>query len=705
MLREYETGQIRNIVIVGHSSTGKSTLFDAMLFTGGKIDRIGNPNDGSLTSDFDEEEKKKSISIKSSMGFVEHDDVKINIIDTPGMADFVGEVRSALQVADAAIIVVDSVDGVQIETEKVWSYIVEHNIPRIFFINKMDKERANYGTVVDNIKSKLNARLIQLSLPAGEGESLKGCIDVLKMKAVTSKGGKESGFSDIPDEFKAAAESLNESNIELAAEGDDALIEKFLDGNELTEDEINTGIKNLLGEAKIDPLVCGSSSNAIGIKTLLDIIRDFAPSPAVGKEYTGYNPDDKSKEVVIQSMPDKSAAAVVWKTTIDQYAGRFNYVKVISGEFLPDTEILNSTKNSKERITKLYTVIGNKQVDVPKIACGDIGIIVKLEKTITCDTLCDVKNPVVLPIIQLPHPVFSFGIKAANKGDEDKLGQIFNRIADENPTVKYYYNAETKESVLEGMGEMQLDIILKSIAEKNKIEVITTTPRIAYKETITKKAEAQYKHKKQSGGHGQYGEVQIRVAPKKRGEGYEFKDSIVGGVIPKGYIPGVEKGLKEGLEEGFLAKYPVVDIWIELYYGSYHDVDSSEMSFKIAARNAIRNALEAAGPQLLEPIMEVSIFVDKDFMGDILNDITSRRGRVLGMGGGEEESDSARTLSVVKANVPLAEMQKYSIDLRSITSGKGSFEMEFSHYDPISGKIAEKVIEDRMKFLEEEANK
>lgn len=705
MLKEYQTGQIRNVAIVGHSSTGKSTLLDAMLFTGGKIDKIGNPDDGSLVSDFDEEEKKRSISIKSSMGFVEFDDVKINIIDTPGMADFVGEVRSALQAADAAIIVVDSVDGVQIETEKVWNYITENNIPRLFFVNKMDKERASCDTVIQNIKSKLNANVIQLSMPVGEGASFNGSIDVLKMKTVTSKGGKEAGYAEIPDDLKATAESLHESNVELAAEGDDALIEKFLDGSELTIEEINTGLKNLLSRAKIDPVVCGSALKGIGILTLLNIIKDFVPGTAIGKEYTGYDPDDRSKAVSVLSDPGKPAVAVVWKTTIDQYAGRFNYIKVISGEILPDTEVLNATKNSKERITKLYTLIGNKQFDVPKIVCGDIGIVVKLEKTSTCDTLCDVKQPVDLPVIKLPHPVFSYGIQAANKADEDKLGQIFHRMADENHTIKYYFNAETKESVLEGMGEMQLDIILKSIAEKNKIDVITTTPRIAYRETITKKAEAQYKHKKQSGGHGQYGEVHIRVAPQKRGQGYEFKDSIVGGVIPKGYIPGVEKGLKEGLEEGVLGKFPVVDIWIELFYGSYHDVDSSEMSFKIAARNAIKTALEAAGPQLLEPIMEVTVFVDKDFMGDILNDITSKRGRVLGMGGGDEVSDSASTLSVVKANVPLAEMQKYSIDLRSITSGKGSFEMVFSHYDPISGKIAEKVIEERMKFLEEEANK
>jgi elongation factor G len=348
-------------------------------------------------------------------------------------------------------------------------------------------------------------------------------------------------------------------------------------------------------------------------------------------------------------------------------------------------------------------MIGNKQTDVPRLSAGDIGVVVKLEKARTLDTLCDVKNAVVLPIIKLPHPVFSYAVESAKKGDEDKIGQVFARITDENPTITYAYNAETRQTVLSGMGEMQLDIILKSIREKNKLEVVTHEPRVAYRETITKKAEAQYRHKKQSGGHGQYGEVYIRVEPMPRGGGYEFVNSIVGGVIPKQYIPGCEKGFKEGLDEGVLGKFPIVDIRVDLHFGSYHDVDSSEMSFKIAARGALKQGMEAAGPILLEPVMEVSIYVDKDFMGDVLSDINGRRGRVLGMG--SKDGEDAGGISVVKANVPLAEMLRYSIDLRAMTSGKATFEMKFSHYDPISGKIAEKVIEDRKKMLEEEANK
>ena len=701
MVKEYTTEQVRNIAIVGHSSTGKSTLFDAMLLVGGKIDRIGKPDDGSLTSDYDDEEKNRQISIRSALGFVESDDVKINIIDTPGMSDFVGEERAALQVAEAAVIVVDSVDGVQIETEKVWRYLEENNIPRLIFVNKMDKERANYQNIIDNIKNNLGASTATLCLPQGEGEGFKGVVDIVDMKAMTPKAdGKGVDVSEIPGDLQELAELERTNLIELAAEGDDALIEKFLEGETLTEEEIITGLKSQVNNCNLTPVICGASLKTMGIKNLLNVIRDFVPSPEAGKVYKGYHPDHKDKEVEITMQADQPFSAVVWKTYIDQYAGRFNYMKVISGTLAPDTEVLNANKNDKERVSKLYTTIGNKTEELPKLVAGDIGVVIKLEKTATAETLCDSKNPVVLPLINLPHPVFSYAIESAKKGDEDKIGQVFSRITDENPTITYQLNPETHQTLLSGMGEMQLDIILKSIRERNKIELITSEPKVAYRETITKSTEAQYKHKKQSGGHGQYGEVYIRVKPTERGSGFEFIDSIVGGVVPKGYIPGVEKGLKEGMQEGVLARYPVVDVSAELYDGSYHPVDSSEMSFKIAARSALKKAMEAAGPILLEPVMEVEIFVDKEYMGDILNDITSRRGKVLGMGS-KDENDSGG-ISVVKAQAPLAEMLRYTIDLRAMTSGKATFEMKFSHYDPISGRIAEKVIEERKKELEEE---
>ena len=704
MLKEYATENVRTVAIVGHGSTGKSTLFDAMLFVGGQIDKIGKPDDGTLTSDYDDEEKSRKMSIRSALGFVELDDTKINIIDTPGMSDFVGEARAALQVAEAAIVVVDAVDGVQIETEKVWRYLESKKIPRIIFINKMDKERANFNTILENLKSHFNAKFAPMCIPLGEADKHSGVVDLIDMKAFVPKPDGKIQVSDVPADLKKVVDDARTNVMELSAEGDDALIEKYLEGEALTEEEMAKGLKTLVAKALVFPVVCGSSLKAIGVKNLLNVIKNYVPAWELNKKIEGINPNNKEEKVIITSHPDAPFAAVVWKTYIDQYAGRFNYCKVISGKLLPETEVLNSTKNYKERINKIYTMIGNKTVDVSKVLPGDIGVAVKLDRTATLDTLCDSKQAVILPIIQLPHPVFSYAVQAAKKGDEDKIGQIFSRITDENPTITYEFNPETHQTVLSGMGEMQLDIILKSIKEKNKIDLITSEPRIAYRETITKKAESQYKHKKQTGGHGQYGEVFIRVAPLERGKGFEFIDSIVGGVIPRNFIPAVEKGLREGMERGVLARYPVVDISVELYYGSYHDVDSSEMSFKIAAIQALKKGLESAGPILLEPVMEVEIFVDKEYMGDILNDITSRRGRVLGMGSTDEDGNSP--ISVVKATVPLAEMLRYSIDLRAMTSGKATFEMRFSHYDPISGKIAEKVIEERKKeFAEEEANK
>ncbi len=703
MLKEYKTGEIRNVAIIGHGGTGKSTLLDAMLFVSGQIDKMGNVDNGTLVSDFDDDEKEKKISIKASLGFVEFEDVKVNIIDTPGTADFVGEARSALQAVETAILVVDSVDGVQIETEKAWRYLAENNIPRIIFVNKMDKERASYDKVIENIKTSLGVNVASLCIPNGEGESFKGVVDTIQMKLYTPKGdGRDVTIGEIPADMKELVELERMNLIELGAEGSDELIEKFLSGEQLTDEEIRFGIRTQLSAGKLTPVICGSSLKVIGIKNLVRVIKNYTPPPQTGKEFKGHDQVHSDKEIIVKMDDSGVFSAVVWKTAIDQYAGRFNYVKVISGQLNPETEVLNSTKNIKERATKLYTMIGHKQVDIPKINAGDIGVLVKLDKTTTLDTLCDPKTSVVLPIIKLPQPVFSFGIEAAKRGEEDKIGQFLNKMAEENPTIKYGFDASTSESVLSGMGEMQLNIILKNLKEKLKLDVNTKIPRVAYKETITKKAEAQYKHKKQSGGHGQYGEVHIRIKPLERGKGFEFVDSIVGGVVPKQYIPAVEKGLREGLEEGVLAKYHVEDVWTELFYGSYHDVDSSEMAFKIASRTAFKMAMEQAGPQILEPIMNVKIMADKEFMGDIMSDITSRRGRVLGM---DSNEGSVSNIQIVKAQVPQAEMLRYSTDLRAMTSGKATFEMEFSHYDPITGRDADKIIEERKKFLEDEANK
>ncbi len=701
MLKEYKADQIRNVAIIGHGSTGKSTLFDAMLFVGGKLPKIGSVDQGTLASDFDEDEKKKKISIRSALGFVEVDGVKINIIDTPGTSDFIGETRAAIQVAEMVILVVDAVDGVQIETEKAWRFLNENRIPRIVFVNKMDKERASLSKTIESLNASFKSDFTALCVPNGEGEKFAGVADVIQMKLHTPKGdGKDVTLTDVPDDLKKEAEENRVKLVELSAEGDDALMEKFFENDTLSDEDMKKGFSALLAGAKLHPVLCGASAKAIGVKNLLQIVKEFGPAPKVGGEIAGYEMGHPERAVTVAAKPDAPFSAVVWKTYIDQYAGRFNYLKVTSGTLMPDSDVLNSTKNDRERISKLYAMEGSKQEEAPSLSCGDIGVVVKLVKTSTCDTLADPKHPVIIPLIKMPHPVFTYAVEAANKADVDKVGQFFSRITDENPTITYNYDAETMESVLSGMGEIQLGIVLEALKEKNKIELNTRVPRIAYRETITKNTEAHYRHKKQSGGHGQFGEVYIRMAPLPRGKGFEFKESIFGGSIPKQYIPGVEKGIVDALQEGVLGKFPVVDVQVDLYDGKFHEVDSSEMSFRIAARSAFKEGMETASPMLLEPIMEVSIFVEKDFMGDILSDVTSRRGRVLGMDSSDEGG-----VSVVKATIPLAEMLRYSIDLRGMTSGKGSFEMKFSHYDPLGGKEAETVIAARKKQLEDEANK
>ena len=559
----------------------------------------------------------------------------------------------------------------------------------------MDKERASYSNVIDNLKTSLGVNVASLCVPQGEGATFAGVVDIIDMKLMSPRdGGKTVAVLDIPADMKDLSQKERANLMELAAEGEDELIEKFLDGNDLTEEEMRRGLKKQLRDAKLTTVICGSSEKIVGIKNLLRVIREFVPSPQLGKEYAG-----KDGKGTLTSSASGPAVATVWKTYIDQYAGRFNYLKVISGELLTDMDVQNVNKKSRERIGKLFSLVGNKQTEVSKLCAGDIGVVIKLEKTTTCDTLCTPGSEIVLSVINLPNPVFSYAVDPVNKGDIDKIGQFFHKVADENPTIKYEFNAETRETVFSGMGELQLGIVLENLREKAKLEVKTREPRVAYRETITKKVESQYRHKKQSGGHGQFGEVYIRMEPRKRGEGFVFSESIFGGSVPKQYIPGVEKGIVEALGEGVLGKFPVVDVAVDLYDGKYHDVDSSEMAFKIAARQAFKQGMEQAGPQLLEPVMKVNVFVDKEFMGDILSDVTSRRGRVLGMDSAE---DSGGNVSVVRATVPLSEMLRYTIDLRSMTQGKASFEMSFSHYDPLSGREADNVIASRKKQLEEE---
>lgn len=690
MVNEYFSKNVRNVAIIGHGGTGKTSLLDAMLYIGGKIERIGDSASGNLTGDYDEEEKERKISIRSALGFVEIDGVKINIMDTPGTSDFVGEAHAAIQMADTVILVIDSIQGVQIETEKAWRYLKKHNIPRIIFVNKMDKPDANYQNVITHLRNSLKVNTATICIPYGEGESFDSVIDIIdKKRILVGKDNHREQILEIPDSMIDLVEEERKNLIEQAAEGDDELIEKFLEGVELSCEETKRGIDEQLLEARLSSVICGSAKNLIGVRNLLNVIKNYVPSPNIKKEYKGIDFQTKN-EIIVKNLDSEPFSAVVWKTYIDQYAGRFNYIKVTSGILVPETELFNSSKNVKEKIGKIYTIIGNKPYEIPTLHTGDVGVILKLEKTATKDTLSDLKRKVILPIIEFPNPVFSYAISAKKSSDDDKLTQYLHKVIDEKPTIRYEFNSNTNEALLSGMGELQLNTVIHTLKEKYKIDVNLEVPKISYRETIKMKSEAEYKHKKQSGGHGQYGEVALRVKPLKHGEGYQFINSIVGGVVPKQYIPGVEKGIAEAMKEGVLGKFPVVDLQVELYDGSYHSVDSSEMSFKIAAKNGFKKAMEKAVPQLLEPVMEVRIYVDKEYVGDILNDITSRRGKVISM---DDARDSGVLISLITAAIPLSEMARYVVDLKSMSSGKGSFEMNFSHYEEVDQKLVEKIID------------
>lgn len=702
MVKKYSAENIRNVVILGHAGAGKSTLMDSLLYTYGTINKIGSHADGSLVSDFDIEEKKKKMSVHTSLAFFETDGVKVNIIDCPGHADLVGERRAAVQAADAAILVLDSVDGVQVGTEKAWRILAEMNVPRIIYVNKMDQERASYDAVLANLEATLHANLVVTAIPVGAAASFSGVIDIIEQKYIKPKPNapKEDLKEDIPADLAEHVHGQRLKTVELAAEGDDSLIEMFLEGKDFDPEQIYHGIRQQIRKNRLHPVVCGSALKAVGIRSLVSLILKFMPSPAERKSFKAFDLSKEGAEVEVPAVASAPVAAVVWKTYIDQFSGKFTFVRVLAGEIKPDSELLNTDCNEYEKIGKTYTMVGKDLVESESIPCGDIGVMVKLESSTTTHTLCDASRPLKIPMINLPSPVFGYSIRAANKKDEDKLSQILHRYSEQYPTVQYSYNSETRQATVYGMGQLHLDIILDEINEKYKIEMVTGVPRISYRETITIGAEAQFKHKKQSGGHGQYGEVYLRLHPLARGEGFQFTESIVGGSIPKNYIPAVEKGVVEALDEGVVARYPVTDVKAEVFDGSYHPVDSSEMSFKIASQSAFRKAMEAAKPVLLEPVMNVTIYVDKQYLGDVMGDITSRRGKVTGMDSKDDSSEEGNAM--IKALVPHAEMLRYSIDVTSLTQNKAVFEMEFSHYEPISGKVAENVIAERMKMLAEQ---
>ncbi len=679
----FQTDSIRNVAIAGHGATGKTSLVEQILFQTGVIGRAEAVESGKSTSDYTEEEASNGISIHASLTHVDWKDCKINMLDTPGAADFIGEVVASFRACESALLVISGKAGVQIETIKLWRLLEQRTKPRLVFIGKMDEEGAEFEAALESLRTRFETSFVPVSIPMGSGSKHSGVIDLISMKAYTAgKGGKETE-TEIPAEFKDAAETARAELIELAAEGDDELVEKFLAEETLSTEDVIRGLKAGTAEGRLVPVTCGAALSGSGVATLLDIIANAARSP-MGIEETVINEDGTESKLAIN--PDAEFSGLCFKTTIDQFSGKLSFVKVVTGCLNSETELSNAREKKKERVNKFFTAQGKKLEEVQQVCAGDIAVLAKLASANTSDTFCTPSHIFNFRQLALPQPVYAVAVEGAEKKDEDKLGEALHKVVEEDLTLHVDFNGETKETVVSGMGELHINIVLDRIRTHQKVAVNTHVPRVAYRETITKPAEATYRHKKQSGGHGQFGEVTIRIRPLERGEQYAFDNLIRGMAVSKGYIPGIEKGLKEAMAEGVLAGYPMVDIGSELLDGKEHSVDSSEMAFKLAAKGAMREAVAKAKPTLLEPIVNLEVFIEDQYLGDVLSDLTSKRGRVLGqdsLGGG---------LISIRAQVPQAELLRYAIDLRSITSGTGAFELEFSHYDPISGKIADDVI-------------
>jgi len=691
-VKAYKADAIRNIALVGHGGCGKTSLSEALLFSAGAIDRMGRVDDGTTTSDYDPDEVKRKISVNATLLPCEWKGVKINFVDTPGYADFVGDVKSALRVVEGALIVVCAVSGIEVGTETAWAFAEEYKVPRAIFVNKMERENADFYAVTEALRVRFGNRLVPVQLPIGSQDTFKGIVDLVRMKAYTGSG-KSVVEGEIPGDMAEAVAKYRESLVEAAAENDDELITKYLEGEELTSEEVAKGVAAGIRAGKLVPIFCGSALSNIGTASLLDEITSSFPSPADAEPQRGVNPQTKAEE---ERKPSDSEAfsALVFKTLADPYVGKLTYFKVYSGVLKSDSHVFNCTKGIEERVGQVYFLRGKNQEATSEVHAGDIGAVAKLSETGTGDTLCDKAKAIVYPKIEFPSPVYSVAIRAKSKADEDKLGPALSKLADEDPTFEYHREMETGETIISGLGESHVEITVDRLKRKFGVSVDIDTPKIPYRETILTSAKAQGRHKKQTGGRGQFGDCWIEIEPAERGSGFEFVDQIVGGAIPRQFIPAVEKGIREAMERGILAGYPVVDIKATVYDGSFHPVDSSEMAFKMAGILAFQNAAEKASPVILEPMLNVEVTVPEEYMGDIIGDLNGKRGRILGM-------EPVNGRQVIRAVVPQAEMLRYAIDLRSIARGRGTFKTEFSHYEQVPAHIAQQIIEQRKKEREE----
>ena len=673
-MASYTIKDIRNIVLISHAGAGKTTLGEAILHNAGVSSRFGKVEDGTTVSDYSEDERERKVSINASVLSFDYSGKHINIIDTPGYADFTGEVLSCLIAVDNAIVLVDAMEGVEVGTEKVWAIADKYNLSRLIFINKMNKENINFNKTVEDVKARLGKGCVPVTMPIGSGSNFKGVVTLMDKSGIDSLSGAE----------KDNASKMRDALIEVIAEKNDELLEKYLEGTELTAEEIVKGFKKGVASGEIFPVFCGASVMDIGVKELLAEAIKILPSP--DERPARMAKDEKTNEdIALKPDVDATFAAYVFKSISDPYVGQLTIFRIFSGSLKSDTGFYNVTKQAKERIGSLLSLFGKDQKTVPEAIAGDIVAVAKLKNTSTGDSLCDDKNKVIFPTVSFPEPAMSFSVKPKSRHDEDKISTALHKLMAEDQTFITSRDEQTKELIVSGMGDLHLDIMINRLKKRFNVEVDIGTPKVAYKETIKKSAKVQNKYKRQTGGHGQYGDVWIEIEPLERGKGFEFVDKIVGGAIPKNYIPAVEKGVLEAMSRGVISGNPLVDIRVTLYDGSYHDVDSSDMAFKIAGSGALKKAVQDANVVLLEPIMDVDIIVPDEFMGDITGNLSSRRGKIAGM-------DVQGKNQVIKAKVPLAEMFKYASELKSMTGGRGSYTMRFSHYEEVPAKIVQTII-------------
>jgi len=678
-----DIAKIRNVGFAGHGGVGKTSLVEAILFACGAVNRLGKVEDGTTTTDFDPDEIKRKISLNTAVAYCDWKGHRLNLVDTPGYGDFVADARGGLRVVGGAVIVVDGVAGVQVQTEKVWKFANEYGLPRVVVINRLDRERADFFRTLESLQKRLKGRLCPLQVPVGSEAGFTGVVDLVAMKAYTTTGGKTTE-TEIPGELMDTAKSYREKLVEAVAETDDDLLAKYLEEGSLAEAEMVAALRKAVAAGTLVPVLVASATRAIGVQPLLDLIIHEFPSPADQGEVDGIDPKSKSAAT---RAPDPKAplAALVFKTVTDPHVGKLSLFRVYSGTLKSDSQVFNSTRETRERVGHIGWLQGKTQKPVESLGPGEIGVVAKLKDTLTGDTLCDEARPVVLPAIVFPEPSISFSIQPKSRGDEDKISTALHRMEEEDPTLHHHFDPETKQLLVSGIGQLHVEVTVERMKRKYNVDVTVLPPRILYKETVKGRAEVQGKYKKQTGGRGQYGDVWLKVEPLQRGGGFEFVDDIFGGAVPRNYIPSVEKGVRECMKRGILAGYPIVDLKVSLYDGSYHDVDSSDMAFQIAASMGLQKGFMEAKPILLEPIMNVEVTAPAENAGDVIGDLNGRRGRIVGM---EPEGEVVQ----VRAQAPMAEMLTYESTLRSMTGGRGGYSMEFSHYEELPAQLAEKVI-------------